>query len=76
MPSGNRRETCIKRLPAKLMRSLVRKREVDCANYLNNHAATTYADTEGNTITISGGDALALGSAVHTREDGLYDKIF
>ena len=60
----------IKRLPAKLMRSLIRKREVDCANYLNNHTATTYTDTDGNTVTISGGDALALASASHTREDG------
>lgn len=60
----------IKRLPAKLNRSCIRKREVDCANYLNNHAAANYVDTEGNTITISGGDGLALGSAVHTREDG------
>ena len=64
------KKNTIKRLPAKLMRSLVRKREVDCANYLNNHTATTYTDAEGNTITISGGDALALGSASHTREDG------
>lgn len=59
----------IKRLPAKLMRSLIRKREVDCANYLNNHTATTYRDSEGNLVTISGGDGLALASASHTRED-------
>src|SRR3990167_2130928 len=60
----------IKRLPGKYMRSLIRKREVDCANYLNNHRATTYPDADGNTVTISGGDTLALGSASHTREDG------
>ena len=59
----------IKRLPAKLIRSLTRKREVDCANYLNNHRSTTYTDADGNLLSISGGDALALGSASHTRED-------
>ena len=60
----------IKRLPAKLMKSLIRKREVDCANYLNNHTATTYVDADSNVLNISGGDALALASASHTREDG------
>ena len=64
------KKNIIKKLPSKLMRSLIKKREVDCANYLNNHTATTYRDREGNLVTISGGDGLALASASHTREDG------
>jgi hypothetical protein len=48
-------------------------RELRCADRLDNSFSTTYAvnDISGNyTATITGGDALAFISAVHTREDG------
>jgi hypothetical protein len=50
-----------------------RKREVLCADRLDNSFSTSYtvSDDSGNyTATISGGDAIALISASHTREDG------
>jgi len=50
-----------------------RKREVLCADRLDNAWSTTYTvtDDSGNfTATISGGDAAAFISTAHTREDG------
>jgi len=50
-----------------------RKREVMCADRLDNSYSTSYTVSDENgsySATVSGGDAVALISAAHTREDG------
>lgn len=56
-----------------LMMACVRKRERLCAEHLENGHSTSYTHTDdaGNySVTVSGGDAVAMFSAAHTREDG------
>lgn len=45
------------------------RRERDFEDRLTNGYSTSYTSEEGDTITITGGDGLALFSASHTRED-------
>lgn len=45
------------------------RRERDAEQRLNNGFSTSYTSEEGDTITLTGGDGLALFSASHTRED-------
>ena len=46
------------------------RREKDFELRLVNGTSTTYTSEEGDIITISGGDGVALFSSAHTREDG------
>ena len=59
-------------MPAKLADALVRKREADVQDYLYNsfYAVTSYTDSDGNTISVNGGDSYALIYKTHSREDG------
>lgn len=63
----------LERVVKSLIAACERKREVMCADRLDNSFSTTYtvSDENGNySATISGGDAVALVSNAHTREDG------
>lgn len=62
----------IQAMPARLADAMSRKRESDVQDYLYNGLAgnTSYTDDDGNVITITGGDGLALFTKTHTREDG------
>lgn len=66
-----------KRNLERVVRSLIaaceRKREQLCADRLDNGFSTSYTVTDENgnyTMSITGGDGVALFSAAHTREDG------
>src|SRR3990167_3907805 len=61
------------RVVKSLIAACERKREVMCADRLDNSFSTTYtaSDDSGNySVTVSGGDSAAAVSNVHTREDG------
>ena len=61
------------RVVQSLIAACDRKREVLCADRLDNSFSTSYSvsDENGNyTATVSGGDGVAAISASHTREDG------
>ena len=66
------RKGIIRKLPQKLAEAIARKVEIDVEDYLYQTLAgnTSYSDSDGNTITITGGDGLSLFSASHSREDG------
>lgn len=53
-----------------LMDSMTDKCEADAADMLNNGFSTSYTDADGQSVTTTGGDAVAFFSASHTREDG------
>jgi len=61
------------RITTEARKAVADKREVLCADRLDNSFDTSYTvnDISGNYVsTITGGDALAFISASHTREDG------
>ena len=63
----------LERITQEAVKAVADKREVLCADRLDNSFSTTYTvqDISGNFVaTITGGDSLAFISAVHTREDG------
>ena len=63
----------LERITDEARKAVAHKRELLCADRLDNSFSTTYVvqDISGNyTATITGGDGLAFISATHTREDG------
>ena len=50
--------------------SMYEKAQDDAADNLNNSYATSYTDDDGQTVTTSGGNSVALFSNAQTREDG------
>jgi len=67
------RKNIIKKLPGKLADALVRKREKDVQDYLYECLAaptgTSYTDSDGNTISITGGDGKGIFSKTHAMEN-------
>lgn len=60
----------LQQLPNFLMQSCIWKREQDAADMLNNSFLTSYVDNDNQTVTTSGGDAVAAISNAHTNEAG------
>lgn len=63
----------LERISASLKLACMRRREIDCAERLDNSYSTSYTKTDDSgsySVTISGGDGVAAISNAHTREDG------
>ena len=63
----------LERVAQSLKAACMRRREEDCAERLDNSFSTTYtkSDDAGNySVSIAGGDTVAMISNAHTREDG------